>query len=333
LIRAPCDARIRAASGTPTAPVGCVGHPGPISQQIVASRAYTVRRPRDSWYPPTASGAPAPGTASASSPPRAPSTASDGTAARDRDRKPDATIDRIEDRIRRNAGTIALRARTKREHASKRRAQTPNESTGTRNVKSLPSTRPARQRRSDARLGQRILSAIAFAAVAFALPATAAEELVLIPDAGFLGLLPGLGDGLGTLWIMLIGFVVLIFPLNALMFQPIFRALDERAERIQGARDRSTQLQSEADAVLDRYETAIREARSESESQRQGQLATAREEQAVLTTQARSDAEQELERARGELNRSLEEARATLRGSAEDLATAAAERILGRSLS
>ena len=40
-----------------------------------------------------------------------------------------------------------------------------------------------------------------------------------------------------------------------------------------------------------------------------------------------------LERARGELNRSLEEARATLRGSAEDLATAAAEQILGRSLS
>lgn len=202
-------------------------------------------------------------------------------------------------------------------------------------MKSLPSTRPTRQRRSDSRLGQRILPAIAFAtlAYAFALPATAAEELVLIPDAGFLGLLPGLGEGLGTLWIMLIGFVVLIFPLNALMFQPIFRALDERAERIQGARDRSTQLQSEADAVLDRYETAIREARRESESQRQGQLATAREEQAVLTTQARSDAEQELERARGELNQSLEEARATLRGSAEDLATAAAERILGRSLS
>ena len=115
---------------------------------------------------------------------------------------------------------------------------------------------------------------------------------MLIPDAGFLGLIPGLGDGLGTLWIMLMGFVVLIFPLNAMMFQPIFRALDERAERIQGARDRSTQLQSEADAVLDRYETAIREARSESESQRQGQLATAREEQAALTTQARSDAEQ-----------------------------------------
>ena len=165
-----------------------------------------------------------------------------------------------------------------------------------------------------------------------AAPAFAAEELVLIPDAQLFGVF-GLGDGIGTLWLMLAGFVALIFPLNAMMFQPIFRALDERAERIQGARSRSAQLQSEADDVLDRYETAIREARSESESARQTQLAGAREEQAALTTQARSDAEQELERARGELNRSLEEARTTLRASADDLATAAAEQILGRSLS
>ena len=194
-----------------------------------------------------------------------------------------------------------------------------------RNVKSLPSKirnrRPVR--------AAIVLAAMAFA---FAAPAFAAGELVLIPDAELLGVF-GLGDGIGMLWVMLAGFVVLIFPLNALMFQPIFRALDARDERIQGARDRSAQLQTEADDVLDRYETAIREARSESESQRQTQLGAARDEQATLTTQARSDAEQELERARGELNRSLEEARTTLRASADDLATAAAEQILGRPLS
>ena len=194
-----------------------------------------------------------------------------------------------------------------------------------RNVKSLPSK--IRNRRP-----VRAALALAAMAFAFAAPAFAAGELVLIPDAELFGVF-GLGDGIGMLWVMLAGFVVLIFPLNALMFQPIFRALDERDERIQGARDRSAQLQSEADDVLGRYETAIREARSESESQRQTQLAAARDEQATLTTQARSDAEQELERARGELNRSLEEARTTLRASADDLATAAAEQILGRSLS
>ena len=154
----------------------------------------------------------------------------------------------------------------------------------------------------------------------FAEPAAAAEELVLIPDPKLL-------------LIMLAGFVVLIFPLNALLFKPVFAALDARAERIEGARTRSGQLQNEADSVLERYETAIREARSESETRRQSQLENARQEQARVTAAARSDAEGELERARNELNQSLESARATLRASAEDLATAAAEQVLGRTLS
>jgi F-type H+-transporting ATPase subunit b len=171
----------------------------------------------------------------------------------------------------------------------------------------------------------------ALTSAALAGAAQAAENLEILPDAA----LPGVfGDGgLGTMWVMLIGFVVLIFPLNALIFQPIFRALDQRADRIQGARARSSQLQSEADDVLERYEHAIRDARAESEVARQTQLATAREEQASLTTAARRDAETELERARAELGRSLDEARDTLRAGAEDLATAAAEQVLGRALS
>lgn len=162
-------------------------------------------------------------------------------------------------------------------------------------------------------------------------PSMAADTLELVPDYAFFGLL-GDGPGLGSLWIMLIGFVVLIFPLNALIFQPIFQALDARADRIQGARDRSAQLQREADQVLTRYESAIREARTESEASRQVQLGQAREEQNSLTTQARGEAEAEMERARVELDGALEEARTSLRASAEDLATAAAEQVLGRAL-
>ncbi len=134
------------------------------------------------------------------------------------------------------------------------------------------------------------------------------------------------------LGVMLVSFVLLIFPLNALIFKPIFRSLDARAERISGARERSIQLEGQADDVLDRYEGAIREARLESEQSRQTQIARAREEQASLTEQARGEAENELERARGDLGRSLEEARTSLRSGAEDRAKAAAEQVLGRAL-
>ncbi len=151
-------------------------------------------------------------------------------------------------------------------------------------------------------------------------PVLAANTLELIPDPAVLS-------------VMLVGFVLLIFPLNQLIFKPIFRSLDERAARIEGARRRSSQLQIEADRALERYETAIREARGESDQARQERLAVAREEQAVLSAQARAEAESELDRARTELGQSLEEARASLRASAEDLAMAAAEQVLGRALS
>ncbi len=150
-------------------------------------------------------------------------------------------------------------------------------------------------------------------------PALASSELVLIPDWPLLA-------------ILVVGFVVLIFPLNVLLFQPIFRALDARAERIAGARERSSRLQSQADEVLANCQSAVRQARSESESDRQAGLERAREEQNQLMAAARAEAERELERARREMNQAVEEARSGLRASAEELARAAAEQVLGRAL-
>lgn len=167
--------------------------------------------------------------------------------------------------------------------------------------------------------------------------ATASESLDLIPDYAFFDLItPGLiadESGLGALWVMLIAFALLVFPLNALIFQPIFRALDARSERIQGARTRSEHLQREADAILARYEAAVRETRGEAEAARQVEIARAREEQTALTSQAKQDAERQLEGARADLVRSLDSARASLRASADELARAAAEQVLGRALS
>ena len=70
-------------------------------------------------------------------------------------------------------------------------------------------------------------------------PALASDKLVLVPEPVILST-------------MIVAFVLLIFPLNQLIFKPIFRSLDERASRIDGARNRSSQLQLDVDGVLDR---------------------------------------------------------------------------------
>lgn len=160
---------------------------------------------------------------------------------------------------------------------------------------------------------------LAFGLVFFAEPARAAGDLVLIPSPLILISL-------------LVLFIVLIFPLNALIFKPIFNTLDERDRQTTGAREESAEIARKADEILQRYRSELHAARLSAEKARRESVETARKEQARLTGEARMQAEQKVEQGRSELSTSLEQARSELEGHARDLAGAAAQRILGRAL-
>jgi len=165
--------------------------------------------------------------------------------------------------------------------------------------------------------------AVALAAVVLlaAAPALASEgNLVLIPTLDMLGALIAL-------------FVILIFPVHALLFRPIFAVLDARADKIDGTRARAEKIAAEADEVLARYEGSVREAREEAERERKERLASARSESAEQSASARADAEREIEQAREQIGAGLADAREGLRPEAELLAREAAARVLGRALS
>ena len=135
-----------------------------------------------------------------------------------------------------------------------------------------------------------------------------------------------------TFYCLIALFVLMIFPINKLLFQPIFRVLDEREARIEGARKRADEIGAEAEATLGRYRSAVRRARDEAESGRKEVLEQARREQAQLTGSVRSEAEATISRAREEVAGALEDARSQLRRQAEELAREAATRVLGRNL-
>jgi F-type H+-transporting ATPase subunit b len=183
-----------------------------------------------------------------------------------------------------------------------------------RNRRTLP-------QRHAPRSGHVALVSLAALLVGVASPtaARAAENLELVPEVPMLVLLVAM-------------FAALVFPLNALIFRPIFRALDERASRIEGARQRAEHIGLEADAVLAQYETSIREARAEAEAARKEMVTSARSEQASIASAARSEAEALVDKARRDLDGELGEARASLRTASEELGRLAAEQILGRSL-
>ncbi len=134
------------------------------------------------------------------------------------------------------------------------------------------------------------------------------------------------------LLVLVVGFGLLVIPLNGLLFRPILRVLDEREERIAGTRRRAESTSRQAEEVMERYQREIAKARAEADRERTEKLEQARGSAAQETAAAREETERRIDAARAELGRALDDARASLRPQAESLAREAAAQVLGRPL-
>jgi F-type H+-transporting ATPase subunit b len=152
---------------------------------------------------------------------------------------------------------------------------------------------------------------------------------VAAASEGGLVLLP---DWFGKLPMLVVLFALLMYPVNALLFKPIFQVLDAREERTAGTRKRAEKVMKNADETLADYERAVREVRAESEQARKREAAAARKENSTVVDEARAESERQLERARTELAAALEESRQALGAKAQGLSDDAASRVLGRPL-
>jgi F-type H+-transporting ATPase subunit b len=174
-----------------------------------------------------------------------------------------------------------------------------------------------------------IVSAALLLAFALAAPAHASEGgLQIFPD-----LFLGAGFFESRYVQLMVLFIALIFPVNALVLKPLLAVLDERTARIDGTRKRAGEVSLQAEAVLATYSAAVEQARKQAEELRKGALETARGDQVKILADARSAAEREVSAARSDVAGALDSARATLRGQSETLAREAAARVLGRTLS
>lgn len=136
-----------------------------------------------------------------------------------------------------------------------------------------------------------------------------------------------------TLGSLIILFVLLVAPLQFLLFRPLLRVLEQRAAGIEGARQRAARLAREAQQLAERYRQALREIRDQADQERKASVDQARRETGAAVAQARDAAQAEMDRARSEVDRAVEEARMALRDEAQELGKLVAERLLGRSLS
>lgn len=176
------------------------------------------------------------------------------------------------------------------------------------------------QRSRDRRVAARSL-ALVLAACAAGDAGAAEGGLELFPDWTF------------QLPLLVLFFAALVPVVNAVLLRPLLRVLDARAERTGGARRRAGRLLEQARDLVARYEGSIADARQAAEAARRDLLDQARQRAAEETARARADAEQEIGRARLEVGGALAQARASLRAQSTELASEAAARVLGRSVS
>jgi F-type H+-transporting ATPase subunit b len=156
--------------------------------------------------------------------------------------------------------------------------------------------------------------------VGLASPAAAqAADLNLIPDAATVATNVAL-------------FLLLIYPVNRLLVQPLLKVLDERAARTSGALAQSQQLGDDARVARSDLETREKEARALAQTKRSAILGEGEVEERAVLEAAREEANQSIESVRRSIESELVEARQALQSDARALAREAATRLLGRAL-
>lgn len=130
---------------------------------------------------------------------------------------------------------------------------------------------------------------------------------------------------------LLVLFVILVPALNVLLFRPLLRVLEEREQRIDGARTRARELAAQTAELLARHDEAIRQAREVAHVEQVQIVEAARGSHRAAVGEARAAAEREVAGARAELTRAAEDVRASLGAEAEPIAREIAARLLGRS--
>lgn len=133
-----------------------------------------------------------------------------------------------------------------------------------------------------------------------------------------------------TLLMQVIGFFVLLFVLNGLLYKPVLGILDERKERIDGSKKEAERLQKDVQDKADAYEKKLNDARAKAQEERLKTRQEGIEKERLILDGARSEAQENLSNAKTKLEQEIKSIMAGLKGEGVAISREIAEKILGR---
>ncbi|MFB3905290.1 MAG: ATP synthase F0 subunit B [Acidobacteriota bacterium] len=125
-------------------------------------------------------------------------------------------------------------------------------------------------------------------------------------------------------------FLITLFALNKLLFQPLLQVLDIRRERTSEMRQKAQKELEYQQALLEEYTSRIKQEKQAGYRLADSLRAAALQERQKTLAQARADAEQVLKQAKEEIRVEAAKARQRLQQESEEVARLITARVLQR---
>jgi len=133
-----------------------------------------------------------------------------------------------------------------------------------------------------------------------------------------------------TLPVASLVFLITLFALNKLLFQPLLKILDIRRERTIEMRQKAQKELEYQQALLEEYTSRIKQEKQAGYRLADSLRAAALQERQQALAKARADAEQVLKQAKDEIRAEADKARQRLQQESEEVARLITARVLQR---
>ncbi|MDT4966643.1 MAG: F-type H+-transporting ATPase subunit b [Acidobacteriota bacterium] len=137
----------------------------------------------------------------------------------------------------------------------------------------------------------------------------------------------------GTLFLHIAIILVMVFVLNATLFKPINRILEEREKRTSGRSGEAAEILRSVDEKMAHYEQALRQTRAEGYQLMERERAEVMDERIAKLTGARAEVNRSIAEEKEAIQAQTEQARLALDHEARRIAADVSARILHRSVS
>lgn len=132
-----------------------------------------------------------------------------------------------------------------------------------------------------------------------------------------------------TFLVTIISFLVFVFLMNKILYEPINKIVAERQDFVDGNLRSADENHKKAEAISTQKDEKLRDARAEAKNKYSDAVNGFKAQKDSIVTAAKQDTDNELSQEYANLNNLSNEAKAALKGRMNELANDISEKILG----